>query len=433
MIIILIIIILSVAVYKMLKKKQNIEYEENNPQEDFVETYGKNDDGTIDQQAYFDISACIRQYLSIINTENNIYYTYNESNKYTKIDEKQIKQSIYNVLSQEYINKNKVTVENVFSHVKTLNQTLLFVPLEMSMIQDAEVKSFIVHGLVETLGLEVSDEIFVIVNIDMANELFSIYPIDGKYSKIEDIKKVDKLDNVISDNGNNQYQMITVRYEDMAKEYINTYKRLAIGKPELAYEYLDEEYREARYGDVNKFKQYVKENKEAINSITLDKYDVSDKGNYKQFVCIDKNGFYYIFKQNSILDFSLITDTHTIDIPEFTEKYEKANEKEKVAMNINKIVEALNMKDYTYVYNKLSKGFRNNNFKTQKDFEDFAKIYFKNINKVEFGEYSKKADTHIFSIVLTDVHEKSTLKLNFDILMRLGDGSDFVMTMSGVN
>lgn len=51
------------------------------------------------------------------------------------------------------------------------------------------------------------------------------------------------------------------------------------------------------------------------------------------------------------MNFTVILDTYTIDLPEFTEKYTKASDEEKVLLNIQKGFTAINDKDYRYVYN----------------------------------------------------------------------------------
>ena len=62
--------------------------------------------------------------------------------------------------------------------------------------------------------------------------------------------------------------------------------------------------------------------------------------------------------------YSVVLDTYTIDLPEFIEKYNSANEKTKVGLNIQKVFDAINNEDYEYVYNKLDNTFKQTNFKT---------------------------------------------------------------------
>mgnify|MGYP000081844256 CR=1 FL=1 len=48
---------------------------------------------------------------------------------------------------------------------------------------------------------------------------------------------------------------------------------------------------------------------------------------------------------------------------EFIEKYNSANEKTKVGLNIQKVFDAINNEDYEYVYNKLDNTFKQTNLK----------------------------------------------------------------------
>ena len=68
--------------------------------------------------------------------------------------------------------------------------------------------------------------------------------------------------------------------------------------------------------------------------------------NGNRYVCKDGKDNFYIFNVNKVLDYTVVLDTYTVDLPEFTEKYNKVNAQEKVALNINKVITALNNKDY---------------------------------------------------------------------------------------
>lgn len=109
--------------------------------EDFVSTYGKTEDNKVDKQAYFDVVTCVTQYLNAINIKNDAYYTYDEKGNYVlAIDEIKIKENIYNLLSQNYITQNQVTMQNVYEKVETLENQVLFVPIEIAMVQDSSKK-----------------------------------------------------------------------------------------------------------------------------------------------------------------------------------------------------------------------------------------------------------------------------------------------------
>lgn len=85
------------------------------------------------------------------------------------------------------------------------------------------------------------------------------------------------------------------------------------------------------------------------------KYKVNELEDYTQYVCIDNHGKYCIFRNRTSIDKDIILDTYTIDLPEFIEKYNKAKPEEKVGMNIERFVNAINDKDYKYGYGLLMK------------------------------------------------------------------------------
>ena len=111
---------------------------------------------------------CVTQYLNVINIKNDAYYTYDEKGNYVlAIDEIKIKENIYNLLSQNYITQNQVTMQNVYEKVETLENQVLFVPIEIAMVQDSEVKSFAISGLLESpQNYQVVGKKTMIVNID---------------------------------------------------------------------------------------------------------------------------------------------------------------------------------------------------------------------------------------------------------------------------
>ena len=125
-------------------------------------------------------------------------------------------------------------------------------------------------------------------------------------------------------------------------------------------------------------------------------------------------------------------DTYTIDINEFIEKYNSSENNVKVALNIEKMIEAIQDKDYKYVYNKLDETFKNNNFKTQQDFEYFIKERFDpNEDEVSYKQYKEVAGIHTLEVEVTDADLQITKKAK--VLMQLNQNRDFVFSFSAEN
>lgn len=227
-------IILTIALLLLQIKKndsgeRNIEYGEFANAEDFLDTYGKAENNKVDRQAYSDSINCITQYLKTINIKNDAYYTYDEKgNLVLAIDEEKIKENMYNLLSKNYISQNQVTIQNIYDKIETLEVPALFVPLEIAMIQDGNIKSFAVSGYIESIqDFHVIGKRTMIVHIDMQNDTFAIEPIKEEITDIKNIK-VNKTETAIEETENNKYISITSNYEQTVKDYTNLYKRLAV-------------------------------------------------------------------------------------------------------------------------------------------------------------------------------------------------------------
>ena len=208
------------------------------------------------------------------------------------------------------------------------------------------------------------------------------------------------------------------------------YKNNAVNNPEIAYEYIDSQYKNARFGSVDKFKEYVDHNKERIQRISVSKYSKEQKDGYTQYVCIDTDGNYYIIKEIATMQFGLILDTYTLDLPEFTEKYENADDMTKVGMNIEKIKEALNSGDYEYVYNKFTDGFKNNYFKTVDDFKNYVQQNWYKTIKITYNSISTEGKAHVFEVYLSDETGENSNVITKNFNIQLQEGTDFIFSFN---
>lgn len=428
--VIIIILIIAVILAKLIKKEE-VGESINEVGEDFTETYGKENENEIDRQSYFDVNDCVKQYLSMINIKNDAYYGYDENGQYVLIiDENVIKQNIYNILSQKYIEEKNITINNLYQNVKTVEYSQLFVPLEISLVQDDKVKSFAVHGITENQDdFKKNEDVFFIVNIDVNTSSFSIEPIYEEYKNVKEIK-IDKFETEIKQNNENKIAQTVSNYEQAVKEYINLYKRLALGAPEQMYNLLDKEYRETKFGNIEKFKNYINENRQKITGIKAEKYQVTNENEYTQFVCVDQDENYYIFREYAILNYSVILDTYTIELPEFTKKYAKATDEEKVLLNLQKCFEAINNKDYKYVYEKLDTTFKNNNFKNESDFESYIKDNLFEKNKIQPIKVEKQGEFYVYNLAIKDNSNVNSKTINKTFIMQLKDKYDFVTSFN---
>lgn len=270
-----------------------------------ADEYGKIENGGISKEAYFNINNCMEIYLSALNIDEQ---------------DSDSKQRIYNLLSESYILQNNITVNNVYSYVKTIKEDEVYVPLETITLQDKDITSFLIHGLLQDKEYNIKDEIFAIINIDVINELFSIEPISGEYSSVNNIK-LKRVETEIKEKTDNKFVPQSISYEDSVRDYIDIYKRLAIGSPERMFNLLDKKYREAKFGNIDSFKRYVETNLNQIQDIIIEKYQAIETPDYTQYVCVDQRDNYYIIQERAVFNYSVLLDRNTIDIEGITDEF----------------------------------------------------------------------------------------------------------------
>ena len=130
------------------------------------------------------------------------------------------------------------------------------------------------------------------------------------------------------------------------------------------------------------------------------------------------------------MEYTLLLDTYTVILPEFAEKYNKANDQGKVTLNINNFIQAINDENYNYAYNVLNETFKTNKFSSKSDFETQLKNNLFSNNKVEFVEYKVENGTHIYILNISDANSENSNKISMTVIMQLGRGTDFIMSFS---
>ena len=182
--------------------------------------------------------------------------------------------------------------------------------------------------------------------------------------------------------------------------------------------------------NTNSYINYINSIKDRVQKIILKGYNITRKDEYNQYVCIDQYGNYYIFKNTDLMNYTLMLDTYTLDLQEFKEKYDKGTDKEKIKLNINKTVEAVNNKDYKYVYNKLNVSFKNNNFNNEATFENYIKNNFYEINEITNFNYRQEGNVFICTIGLGNKEKEIEGAKSVTILVRLLENRDFEISFS---
>ncbi len=422
-IILIILFLLGAIIYIKTNENNDItqDKEEDNLIEESVEGVVK----TIDSNSQLlTVKSCIQSFIDQINLNNVIYYT--DGNK---INESIIAKHTYNLLSKEYINKNSIKEETALNYVNKIEEQLTFVPLKINVLKCSNCTKYSIYGFAYNQKNENKGDMYFILNVDNLKATYSIEPVFN-VKNISDIE-LNSEELTIEKNRYNMYEEKEATEEDICEQYMIMYKELMLSNSNEAYKYLDSEYRNLKYSSIEEFQNFIVDNKVDINNLVMKAYSI-DKNKY---ICEDDKNNIYIFNVNNVLDYTVILDTYTVDLPEFTEKYNKLDDQGKVALNINKIFNAINEKDYSYVYSKLADSFKNNYFNSKNDLKEYLQNNIFNKNEVSYKEFKNQGNNlYTYKLLLTtnesDNGKENLKKISMNIVMQLKEGTDFVMSFS---
>ena len=342
------------------------------------------------------------------------------------VGEESKKEAIYNFLNPKYISDNSISVSNVLDKVYN-NEKVEFIPLKMYELLGNIKSQYAVYGIMQNMNSKDQKQVYFIVDVDKINNSFYITPIDfQKYQDVDEIPLETKDEN-IELNKNNLFSFSIMQENEIAQKYFTYYKNLMLENPETAYEMLEEEYRNKRFGNVDEFKNYITKNQEEIKSYLAKEYIVNSLEDGTEYICQDQYKRSYIFKVSAVMQFKVKLDTYTIESEETKQRYQAANERRKVEMNVDKWIQMLNHRDYKAAYNVLDEGFKAQYFQDLNSFEEYMRNKFPYYYGINLSDFSNEAGFYIQKILMTDITAKIKMTIPETIIMKLTE-EGFIMS-----
>ena len=377
------------------------------------------------------VENAIQRYFDTININSSKYFSRNvQGDNVRTVTEAEIYKSVLEMLSMEYKNKNNINEENINQKIKFLNEKLIIITLKNKEIVQENTEKFCVNAIAVNEENKLKSNFCIFVNLDIKNKTFSIEPIDSNNETFDSIK-INNNNAIIEPNDNNTYNDVSMGNEQLINKYLNDFKKIAISVPTISYSYVEEEYKRLKFPNEEKYIEYIQNNKKRISQASVTKYRVRYSENYNEFICVDQNNFYYIFRQekNKPLNYNVILDTYTIDAAESIEKYNNGSVQQKVGMNIEKIISAINCKDYDYIYNKLDEKYKENNFPTIDRLEEVLKNNAFDINIANYNSFKENGnDIYTYNITIKAMDSEETKSMT--IIMKLLEDRNFAFSFS---
>ena len=239
------------------------------------------------------------------------------------------------------------------------------------------------------------EDVFFKVYFDRKNGTYSLLPIDyDTFKNVANENSNKILEKEIAKNEYNSYSFKNADIQDKCVFYLEDFTVKAKYNPEEAYNLLDEEYRNSKFGSLDTFKSFLKENLTDLEEITVESVGEIYENNYSQMRCKTNIGRNILIKETKLMKYSILLDDYTVQSEKEQEEYKNLTDKEKVSRSLNTIISLINNKDYTVLYNKMDRTFRDNNFKTEENFVEFIKENFFEYNIIGELTVSEKSGVY---------------------------------------
>lgn len=433
-ILLIIIIILIVGIIVVNKNKENINLET----EDFIDEV-QVEVKTLQRiglsSEYYTLLGCVQEYyrnISIIRKEDYSDIIEEYGKNYVDKMKTQAQQRIEQILDRNYTKKYGTDIINKYSFasdVKVILDDVGFYNINQNEVV------YLVRGYLIDYGTYDIQDISLLVIMNYDCYCYSIFEQDyindtsWKNMKVDSTVDMRNFSYSVDAQEYNKFQDKDADDEELVKDYFYIYKINALHNINKAFDLLNENYRKYRFRSIEEYSNYIDRYRNSLGNSELLKYTVSIENGVKQYVCIDSNEKYYIFNEESIMNFNVLLDSYTIDIPLFVTKYEGSEENVKIQYNINNIVEAINDSNYVYVYNKLNKDFKNNNYPTQQQLEKELEDRLFSKNKLEIVELQKEGTYYRCDTAITNKDDENEQK-KMIFFIRLNENNSFEISFT---
>lgn len=207
----------------------------------------------------------------------------------------------------------------------------------------------------------------------------------------------------IPENDSNSWSEKSVTDLNVSENYFYRYLDLLQYDTKQAYDVLDDEYKKAKFADYEDFRLYVEQNNSIMSQSVLEQYKSSQYNGNQYYICKDSLDRYYIFEEQAVGRYTVTLDNYTVLKGEYRAKYDNETDTNKVTISIERISEAINDGDYHFLYNKLNTTFREENFSTYEEFEEYIKLHWKNNTDIQIEECKKYGENYAISVNLSTI------------------------------
>lgn len=221
------------------------------------------------------------------------------------------------------------------------------------------------------------------VIFDYENSTYAII----RKNTVEEIEKMNVEYN-IEKNENNQYEYYDVENDEIINSIFENFKsKVNQNLLEEGFNLLDNEYKNARFNNINEYSNLIEERKEKIKNSTVINYKNTTVDDKEKYIVVDQYNNYYIFYITGPMKYTMMLDNYTIIDEETMNEYNNLDNYSKAHTCTDIFINMINNKDYEKAYSKTE-------FNSINDFEDYINNNFYNNNILEVKSVEESDDIY---------------------------------------
>lgn len=273
----------------------------NNSDDDNNETPGTNTNTNIDNSSIEDVR------INTLEDEDRFFTLQRIINNYYDIIRSNDAERLYNVLVENYIYNNNITVNNVLSVLDNSYEDTSYIAKDIQYIEGENITYYIINGyllnqIIVTEELQYNSDVNFMVIIK--NNTYAIYPLQdvdiNEFLERYDFKNDENI------NFANTYTNVFVVVENKLTTYINEFLTLMFVDSQRAYNMLSDESKDL-YGSLDNFNQRLYNIYQSISPVVFSYY-VNELDDYVEYDIIDNNTNRITIYEYNTMNYSLNID-----------------------------------------------------------------------------------------------------------------------------
>lgn len=353
----------------------------------------------------------------------------NENNIDTSQDapELEVETELQRVASKNVLlTAEKIINDNLESSQKFYIEDAYYQEIEV----DVEAKIYI-YGRLFYNNYSNNKTMYIILNTNYDNMLYDEkIEKDGitktKYdSIIANLKEQTTTTKLSSYDSSKKFTLKNATDEDIITRYLEYYQNMVLYDTKDAYDLLNEDYKNKRFGSYNSFEEYVNDYNQTIENLTLEKYGMSYGETTTKYIAQDTKENYYTFECKSVLDFDIQLDNYTIEIDDYKAKYNALTDQQKAAICLSNVIQMINTKDYENLYKKVDETFRSKNFPTIDEFKNYINNRYYYYNIVSNTQARMDSNIYVLSFDISSGNNTSAETKKANLLIQLVNDTEF--------